>query len=248
MYFYRFGPLFSTWNVSPQVSYELLCPEGLFECWTNRKTVQRESCTCLQCLEDWDIILQHLSLRKWLICQDTWLCLSSRLHQRHPGYGLTSSCTLQAAMREFPHFDEDKFHRVLPFSPSLHFGSSPGYHCRINNLVQGTFILAFPNSRKFKLQIFEIVFVSAMTRKGVRLPFLRCLLTLINSLAQTVLALLSTTMEPVPHLKDIHSLSTLHQKPTLQMIKRKYHPKIILKKLKNFHWQIWYFATVFVFH
>lgn len=55
------------------------------------KKVLGEPCTCLQGLENWDIILQHLSFREWLICQGTWLCLSPRLPQRHHGYGLTCS-------------------------------------------------------------------------------------------------------------------------------------------------------------
>lgn len=72
-----------------------------------------------------------------------------------------------------------------------------------------------------------------MTRRGVRQPFLRYLRTLINRFAQKVLSLLSITMQLLPHLKDIPYLSTLHQKActgTLKVIKKKYHPKIILKK------------------
>lgn len=104
----------------------------------DEKNVLGEKCTCLQLvhLEDWDIILQHLALRKWLICQATQLCLSPRLPTRRSAPSvqswLWSDCFSVLFNQPGGNFHSsmksDKYHPILHLSHSFYFGSRTGCH------------------------------------------------------------------------------------------------------------------------
>lgn len=152
----------------------------------DEKNVLGEQCTCLQLmhLEDWDIILQRLALREWLICHATWLYLSPRLPVRQSAPSVQSwlRSDLFSVLFNEPEgnfhglMKPDKYHPVLHLFPSLHSGSRPGCHWinrQLLTLHRKPSFWPFPNSRELNFTNFGIVFVNVISRKGIRLPLLR---------------------------------------------------------------------------